>query len=164
MEPVVFKYYKVESLGKLKKQTRGEIEEIMSMHRNHAFKLEAFKKETPGAYILVMTGKKGNVIGLLRIFKVTKAIRSRVNYNGKSPTAYINALVVRAAYRGKGYGTELLNTAKILAKELGFKKIVLEVVSTNDAAMRLYLKTGFKLIASYYWGNESAHLMEAKIE
>ena len=164
MDPVLYKYYKVENLSKLKKPTRDSIEEIMSLHRNRSFNIEEFAQETPGAYLLIGVGEDGRVISMLRLFGLTKAIRKRVGYTGQMVgTGYINALVVARAFRGKGYGTELMTFAKKLAKKLGFKKLLLEVVSANGPAMKLYLTSGFSLISSHYWGNESAHLMECKL-
>ncbi|HVP40557.1 MAG TPA: GNAT family N-acetyltransferase [Candidatus Krumholzibacteriaceae bacterium] len=51
---------------------------------------------------------------------------------------------VRAKYWGKGVGSALMQEATRIAKELGFRKIVLGVFEGNVRAMRLYEKSGFK--------------------
>jgi len=50
---------------------------------------------------------------------------------------------VVAAKRGLGIGTALMNTALAYAQQEGFEKLVVEVFSSNLAALNLYRKFGF---------------------
>lgn len=63
-------------------------------------------------------------------------------YGGRD--AFIDEFYFKEEFRGKGYGTEILNQLDSKAKELGIKAIHLEVESTNEAGSRLYEKTGFQ--------------------
>ncbi len=49
------------------------------------------------------------------------------------------------AYTGLGLGEKLMRTAMGKAKECGFESIELDVVSTNEPAIRLYEKLGFEI-------------------
>lgn len=51
---------------------------------------------------------------------------------------------VRADYRGKGVGTKLMIIAMNRAKQLGYSTIRLECRSTNERAIELYQKLGFR--------------------
>jgi putative acetyltransferase len=46
--------------------------------------------------------------------------------------------------RGKGYGKLLLNHALLKARELGYKKVILETASVLKEAISLYQHYGFK--------------------
>ncbi|MBN2200523.1 GNAT family N-acetyltransferase [bacterium] len=50
---------------------------------------------------------------------------------------------VAASFRGRGIGTALLKEALRRARENGLSRVELEVFASNEAAIRLYLKTGF---------------------
>jgi RimJ/RimL family protein N-acetyltransferase len=51
---------------------------------------------------------------------------------------------VKTKQWGKGIGSALMQEAVRVAKELGFRKMVLGVFEGNERAMRLYTKSGFK--------------------
>lgn len=51
---------------------------------------------------------------------------------------------VRKDYRGKGVGTKLMLTAMSHAKRLGYNTIRLECRSTNERAIELYQRMGFR--------------------
>ena len=58
--------------------------------------------------------------------------------------AFVDELYIRPAVRGRGIATEvLLDLPKALA-EAGLTALHLEVDRTNEAAHKLYLRTGFK--------------------
>lgn len=54
---------------------------------------------------------------------------------------------VKTRHWGKGVGSALMREAVRIAKEMGFRKIVLGVFKDNARAMRLYEKFGFKIEA-----------------
>lgn len=77
------------------------------------------------------------------------------------------SIAIRPDRQGRGYGSDLL---KALLKELskrGAKKAVLQVKVSNQKAMKLYEKFGFKVkgvISGYYPDGSDAYLMEAELD
>lgn len=57
--------------------------------------------------------------------------------------AHINNLAVRPELRGRGLGTQLLDSIVNEARHLGAASLTLEVRRSNIAARRLYAKSGF---------------------
>jgi [ribosomal protein S18]-alanine N-acetyltransferase len=57
--------------------------------------------------------------------------------------AHINNLAVRPELRGRGLGTQLLESILAEARHLGATSLTLEVRRSNIAAQRLYAKAGF---------------------
>ncbi|MCX6666139.1 MAG: GNAT family N-acetyltransferase [Euryarchaeota archaeon] len=52
---------------------------------------------------------------------------------------------IRSEYEHRGYGKMLTQWTINKAKELGYKKVILKVYPNNDAAFRIYQKSGFKI-------------------
>ena len=70
-----------------------------------------------------------------------------IGYGGitfAADSADIENIAVTEAYRKSGIATSILNELCSLASGKGVKKVFLEVRVSNAAAMRLYLKCGFK--------------------
>ncbi len=66
--------------------------------------------------------------------------------------AGIMSLAVRVDRRGQGLGVEILSTALRWARMRGARTAWLQVVATNEAALALYARTGFKEAYRYhYW-------------
>ncbi len=59
-------------------------------------------------------------------------------------TGFITTISVRKDYQGFGIGKRLLSEAIVYALELNFIKLVLDVYKTNDRAIELYKKNGFR--------------------
>lgn len=79
----------------------------------------------------------------------------------------ITNIVVKKDYRKNGIGNELLVELITLAKEDGKDKIILEVNSTNLAAIKLYEKNGFKNVGfrkKYYNNTYDANIMTLKLK
>jgi ribosomal-protein-alanine N-acetyltransferase len=67
--------------------------------------------------------------------------------------AHINNLAVRPELRGRGLGTQLLDSVVNEARHLGAASLTLEVRRSNVAAQRLYAKSGFQEVGvrtNYY--------------
>lgn len=77
--------------------------------------------------------------------------------------ARIYSLDVHPAYRRAGVASLLMDTALVILKEKGFKKITLEVGVNNKAAQNLYRSKGFikdKILYDYYKnGDDALHLI-----
>jgi ribosomal-protein-alanine N-acetyltransferase len=80
-----------------------------------------------------------------------------------SDEAHITTVGVRANQQGKGYGHALMAALIQRAYHLGSRWLTLEVRPSNDVAVRLYEKFGFKVIGrrrGYYTdNNEDAIVM-----
>jgi len=58
--------------------------------------------------------------------------------------AYISDLVVLPAYRGRGYGTALLQKAEEFAHQRGMTMLKIQVLARNQQATSVYLHAGFR--------------------
>ena len=70
----------------------------------------------------------------------------------KNTELYIGSIAVAEDYRGKGFGTQLLNAVNDFAKKNGFETIILDVVDTNPRAYELYKRFGFEVIKKRKFG------------
>ena len=80
---------------------------------------------------------------------------------------HILSIAVHPDYRGLGVGEKVLRENIKRLKELGAKKVVLEVRVSNTVAIRLYKKVGFEvsgLLKNYYWDGEDAYKMILTID
>jgi ribosomal protein S18 acetylase RimI-like enzyme len=59
------------------------------------------------------------------------------------PLLNIHDLAVQPAFRGKGIGRMLLAQAEVIARQRGYCKLTLEVLSGNKVAAGLYRQCGF---------------------
>ena len=78
----------------------------------------------------------------------------------------IYSVAVDPAARGCGAGQALVDTAVALARRLGLHEVTLEVNVTNDSALRLYTRNGFrpgKLLHGYYHDGADARRMSLRI-
>ena len=67
-------------------------------------------------------------------------------YDGE--TAEIKRMIVIPEFRGKGYATAILTELEKWAKELQFKKVILETGTGQKEAIKLYTKT-YQQIENY---------------
>ncbi len=58
--------------------------------------------------------------------------------------AYIDDVCVTEKYRNRGTGTELIRTAVEYAESIGIPAVVLHAEQTNEGALRLYQRLGFR--------------------
>jgi len=80
----------------------------------------------------------------------------------KGLEGHILSIAVHPEYRGLGIGEKVLRENIRRLKELGVRKVVLEVRVSNTAAIQLYKKLGFEisnLLRNYYWDGEDAYEM-----
>ncbi len=64
--------------------------------------------------------------------------------NLAAPSWYVNVLATDPAWRGRGLGGLLLETAEQVARELGETRMSIIVADTNDGARRLYERHGYR--------------------
>ena len=77
----------------------------------------------------------------------------------------IDNFSVLEEYRNKGIGTKLMSYLVSLAISLRVVNITLEVRVSNNIAINLYKKFGFREVAlrKYYYGDEDGILMEKQV-
>lgn len=80
--------------------------------------------------------------------------------------ADIHDVVVKAEYRGKGYGAKLMSEFLTQMKKRNVIDVTLEVRMDNVAAIALYEKFGFKKVnvRKGYYGNVDGLLMKLASE
>lgn len=80
----------------------------------------------------------------------------------------ITTLGIKKAYQGNGYAKKLMYKCEEITKMMGYANINLEVRISNQKAIKLYEKCGFKIMAirkNYYQDNhEDAYLMIKEME
>lgn len=74
------------------------------------------------------------------------------------PLLNIHDFFVAPAHRGTGISRRLIQAVELRARELGFCKLTLEVVDTNDRAKGIYLAAGFQE-AAYHPKTVSARFL-----
>lgn len=108
-------------------------------HRTRTVQQIAEKLRHGGAGSLVLGAFDGDVlIGMIGLYRVDRIKRGH--------KAGIWGMYVSGAHRGKGAGRLLLNEAIRGAKTMpGVRSVNLSVITTNQAARRLYLSAGFRV-------------------
>lgn len=64
-------------------------------------------------------------------------------------SAEIKRMYVRAAHRGQGYGRDLLRALEERARELGYRRVVLETGEAQPEAVALYTREGYEALAGF---------------
>jgi ribosomal protein S18 acetylase RimI-like enzyme len=71
-------------------------------------------------------------------------LQDEFNAEASYKYTYVHALLISKEYQGRGYGKQLMEFAKSVAKSKGFKHIGLNVIPNNSPAVGLYKSQGFK--------------------
>lgn len=128
------------------------LEHIKHLFREYAnwlnvdLSFQHFEEEVaqlPGAYqspggALILAKVDGQVAGCV-------AVRPFDN-----TTAEMKRLFVRDAFKGHGVGRALAAAAVTESKALGYKRILLDTMTSMRPAIDLYTSLGFQPIAAYY--------------
>jgi N-alpha-acetyltransferase 40 len=67
-----------------------------------------------------------------------------ITYEDGHEVVYIYEIHLRAAERGSGWGTMLMDIAEQIGWEVGVEKAMLTVFKSNEKAVRWYLKSGYR--------------------
>ena len=92
------------------------------------------------------------------IFTGCVAVRKKEN-----DIAELKRMFIKPAYRKEGIGALLLQKALAIAKDLQYKKIRLDTLSTMTPAINLYKRYGFYEIEPYYYNPEKNAIFFEKI-
>ena len=57
---------------------------------------------------------------------------------------YLGGVAIDPEHAGRGHGTAMIRSAVALARDRGFKRMELTVATSNDRAIRLYERAGFR--------------------
>lgn len=73
-------------------------------------------------------------------------------FNARAAYDYVADLSIYVAreWRGRGVGVALMRALEERARALGYHKIVLAGFPTSEAAMRLYMRQGFRTVGVYH--------------
>lgn len=107
-----------------------EVDDINSQRRMITLYLGDLRR------IFLVAEYKNQIVGVITLSGSNKR---RIMHKGEL------GITVRKRFWGKGIGSSLMEECLKLAKQRGFKKIQLEVMSNNDRAMALYKKFGFEV-------------------
>lgn len=80
-------------------------------------------------------------------------------------TAEIKRMYTKESHRGQGIATLVLNELEAWAKELGYKRCILETGIQQPEAIRLYEKNDYQRISNYgqYAGVETSYCFEKRL-
>lgn len=104
---------------------------------------DKFAEIKPPEGIIILLEETGTVVGM-------GAVRKLEDKTGEIKRMYIKP---DPRYRGRGYGTGLLNRLIEKSREFGFSTLRLDTGKYMPAAIHIYKKAGFKE-TTYYSGNE----------
>ena len=90
--------------------------------------------------LILLAMQEGNAVGLLNAFEAFSTFAA-------APLLNIHDVYVMPPLRGKGVGRALFEYAERVARNRGYCKMTLEVLSGNLPAQRLYLAQGFEAYA-----------------
>ena len=71
--------------------------------------------------------------------------------NVLEPDVYLQSFRVRSAYRGRGYGRQILAWVLDRLVDQDWAHIMLEVATDNEVAISLYASCGFRRVAAYLY-------------
>lgn len=87
----------------------------------------------PGGFFELIEDQQGNLLGTVGLCRIDDS------------TCELRKMYFAPNLRGRGLGQYLMDRTLTLARELGFKKVILETSSALKAANHIYLKYGFRL-------------------
>jgi len=105
-----------------------------------------------GGTFYVLEEKDGSIAGAYGLYPID------------SQTCELRKMYLHSAYRGKGLGKFLLDSALSEARQLGFKRIILETASVLKEAISLYKSYGFVEYEPEHLSSrcDQAYLLELK--
>jgi ribosomal-protein-alanine N-acetyltransferase len=139
----------------------GDIDDVLAIERE-SFP-SPWSRETlvghlgSGPFLVYERGRK--VVGYLI------AVPARTPLTGRF--LHLLSLAVKDSERWKGIASALLEELLRLARERGFRKVILEVRKGNTAALTLYRRFGFVKKAEllrFYSDGDDAYLMELRLD
>lgn len=124
------------------------LEEASLEGLNRLMKLEEdiFGEESLSEWYMVSHIHHGNVMVMVDSQKKKAGIAVLMRDWDELDKCYLADFGIRADYRGRGLGSAFLAKVLELVKEEGFRRISLTVDTSNEPAIGLYTKHGFKIV------------------
>jgi ribosomal protein S18 acetylase RimI-like enzyme len=94
----------------------------------------------PDSFVLAVE-ELGRYVGYAFV-RVCPGALFAVSWSASDPLAELALLAVLPEARGQGVGTMLLDAVEARLRELGIEDMVIDVITTNTDAMRLYERRG----------------------
>ena len=123
-------------------QNTWEAMQLLRPHLQEAGYVELVKNMMTEGYRLAFIQVDGKVVSVMGYRHL------QFLFNGRH--IYIDDLSTLEAYRGKGYGSMLLNYVANIAKEKGYRSVTLDSGTHRHNAHRLYMSNGF-VIQGYHF-------------
>lgn len=79
------------------------------------------------------------------------AVAGYVACDQEAPKLRISLIGVVEEFRGRGVASRLLNGARVLASQRGLRGLTVITQASNDAALRLYHRHGFREVSRQTW-------------
>lgn len=127
---------------------RGCIEELSAHHNRVSVHFAGTFPSRP--YSVTLSGFRGAVnSGLSKIAAAEEngEIAGFCKIDLEQDHGKLDYLIVREEFRGRGYGSALMDWAMAQFREREIRQIEVKVIDGNDAAIRLYEKYGFRMQA-----------------
>ncbi|MCJ8010947.1 GNAT family N-acetyltransferase [Paenibacillus sp. KQZ6P-2] len=127
------------------------LEEYFAAEEGRLSYHQAIVKEVEGVVAGIIIVYGGDQIGELdqpileRLRKMKNDPDLRLDKESDEDEYYIDTLSVSPAFSGQGIATKLIHKAEERAKELGYEKIAMVVVTDNSRAYSLYLHLGYEV-------------------
>uniref|UniRef100_A0A672JMA3 Si:ch211-81n22.1 n=1 Tax=Salarias fasciatus TaxID=181472 RepID=A0A672JMA3_SALFA len=95
---------------------------------------------------------KGQVVGMVAVV---------AKQSGKERYGELFRMIIAPEFRRAGLGSRLTETVLAFSKERGFSKVLLETSSTQQPAVALYKKLGFRLFDNdfFYFSNQTKYYL-----
>ena len=145
---------------KIEKIKINDLSKINCLEKT-TFKDDSFSKETieqlihNHTFFLKIVNKYEKIIGFIIVLEQERSTLNIINF------------LIEDDYRNMGLGSYLLNYVLLEAKKSKiFKRIILNVRTSNLRALKLYKNYNFRIIReidNYYCKGDNAYLMELKL-
>lgn len=135
--------------------------EVADVEAICAIEQESFN--IPWTHEAFMNELTNNMLAKYMVLEVDGVVAGYVGMWLIVDEAHITNIAIASAYRGHGYGEQLMTELAALAQYMGMRAMTLEVRVSNQVAINLYTKIGFEnagIRKGYYSDNgEDAMVM-----
>ena len=97
----------------------------------------------------------GNFVRFVSIENESKEIIATGRISASESLAMVTTVWVAENYRGKGFAKAIMNVLSDEAFKIGHKKIVLQVLKSNEPALKLYKSLGYEIHHEYAYYRHS---------
>lgn len=110
-------------------------EEVVSFQER--FTASAWEGEAGDSATFIAAGEDGERLGYINVRGSTDEIADE-------RCGYVALLAVAAHSEGEGVGQSLMKAAETWSRQMGFRRLALDVFASNHRGLRFYEKAGFR--------------------